>query len=168
MFWETLVGTEVWISFQRGEWLLNHSSSLSCINIFFPTVHGAMTTWGKISGQKQPCYSYQYIYTDSLLLIEMNLILLATEFAPCACHRQTSILEEIAIYLQFSSVGQTVEFTEMFCSMFVFLNGSHIRHNVEWQGIMRLLRWYIWWFFKERSPRDGPPEHSFGFGHSIT
>jgi len=33
---------------------------------FFPTVYGMMTTGGKISGQKQPYYSYQYVYSLSV------------------------------------------------------------------------------------------------------
>lgn len=48
------------------------------------------------------------MYADTLSLIEMNLILSATEFAQCTYHRQISILEEIATYLQFSLVVQTL------------------------------------------------------------
>lgn len=71
------------------------------------------------------------IYTDSLLLIQINLIFSATEFAPCMHHRQITILEEIATYCQFSLVVQTLYLWKHFVPHLVFLNGWHIRHNEE-------------------------------------
>lgn len=58
--------------------------------------------------------------TDFLLFIQMNLAFSATEFAPCRCHKQISILEEIATNLHFSLVVQTLYLMETFSSMGCF------------------------------------------------
>lgn len=131
-----------------------------------------MAQWqieGKILGNRKLTI-HTNIYTGSSLFIGVNLTLSATECTMFMsltniCTARYSYLSSVQLNRTSFVLYRNILFH---VSGFVFfLSVWYIRHNGEWQGIMGLLRWCIWWFFKECNLRGWPSDHIFGFGHSI-